>query len=152
MKKILPIFAAALIFLFSGCNNTESQVTDKTAAQLAEIVVNSVQFPQIIDLSDEERIEEMGIDLSLAEDYAINQQMLSVDVCEIIIIKAKDGENEKILESLNRRRESLINDFAVYPEQVQSTAATVTGSKKNVVYLICHTDAAIAEEKLLEEI
>ncbi len=151
MKKRAIALFAAVIFLLTGCSN-ESPKTEKTAAELLDVVMNSVQFPQMIDLTDEARLSDMGIDLSLAEDYAVKQQMLSVDVCEVIIIKAKEGMEEEILEALEERKDSLINDFAFYPEQVESAEATVVGSEKDVVYLICHQDADVAEEKLLEEI
>lgn len=78
--------------------------------------------------------------------------MLSVDVVEVIILKVKDGETEKALEQLNARKDSLINDFAFYPEQVESANATIVGSEGNVAYLICHVDSEKAEKKLIEEI
>lgn len=155
MKKLLLIFMTFAVLLLSGCANTknpENSTTDKTSAQLTETVMNSVQFPQMIELNDEKRIEEMGIDLSLAQDCSIWQQMLSVDVCEVIIIKASPENMEKVLESLNSRKEALKNYFANYPEQVESAGSTVVGSKKDIAYLICHTEADTAEEKLLAEI
>lgn len=152
MKKLLPLIVAAVIFLLSGCSASESKTTDKTVSELMNIVMNSVQFPQMVDLNDDERIKGMGIDLSLAKDYAISQQMLSVDVCEVIIIKSESENTEEILQSLEQRKDSLINDFAFYPEQVASAEATVVGRKKDVVYLICHAEASQAEEKLLAEI
>lgn len=154
MKKHLLILIILPLLLFSACSDAWSaeSATDKTAAQLMEVVMNAVQFPQMIDLNDNERIEEMGIDLTVTEDYAIKQQMLSVDVCEVIIIKVSSENMEKLLEVLNSRKDSLINDFAFYPEQVQSANATVVGSKKDIAYLICHTEAAKAEEQLLSQI
>lgn len=151
-------FFAALTFVFAfiltSCSSDgESEnKTDKTAAELLNTVLNSIEFPQTIEVTDESRIAEMGIDLSLAEDYAVVQQMLSVDVVEVIILKAKDGETGKLEEQLEARKESLINDFAFYPEQVESANATKVGSEGNAVYLICHAEAATAEQKLIEEI
>ncbi len=71
---------------------------------------------------------------------------------EVIILKVKDGETEKTLEQLNARKDSLINDFAYYPEQVESANATIVGSEGNVAYLICHVDSEKAEKKLIEKI
>lgn len=151
-------FFAALTFVFAfiltSCSSDgESEnKTDKTAAELLNTVLNSIEFPQTIEVTDESRIAEMGIDLSLTEDYAVVQQMLSVDVVEVIILKAKDGETGRLEEQLEARKESLINDFAFYPEQVESANATKVGSEGNAVYLICHAEAATAEQKLIEEI
>lgn len=154
MKKHLLILIILPLLLFSACSDAGSaeSTTDKTAAQLMEVVMNTVQFPQMIDLNDNERIEEMGIDMTVTEDYAIKQQMISVDVCEVIIIKASSENMEKLLEVLNSRKDSLKNFFANYPEQLQSANATVVGSKKDIAYLICHTEAAKAEEQLLSQI
>lgn len=156
MKKIV-FFAAltvVLAFILTSCSTSggSENKSDKTASELLDTVLNSIDFPQTVEVTDEGRISEMGIDLSLTEDYAVVQQMLSVDVVEVIILKAKDGETGSLTDQLEARKESLINDFAFYPEQVESANATKVGSRRDVVYLICHADAATAEEKLVDEI
>ena len=157
MKKVFGLLMAVVMAASAvGCNVSisinVSGKTNKTAAELLEIVLNSIQFPQLVELTDEYRITgEMGIDLSLVEEYAIVQQMLSVDVCEVIVLIAKDDEAVSELEGvLETRKESLINDFAFYPNQVASAEATEVGSVMNVVYLICHEEAAEAEMALIE--
>lgn len=156
MRKALGLLMAVIIVLGSGCSVSVSvsDGTDKSAGELLEIVLNSVQFPQLVEVTDEDRIfGELGIDLSLVEEYAIVQQMLSVDICEVIVLIAKDGgavgELEAVLEA---RKESLINDFAFYPNQVEWAEATEVGSVKNVVYLICHEEAAEAEMALIDKV
>ena len=158
MKKLLGLIMAVVIAVFgSGCKVSVSFTTgntDKTAEELLEATLNSVQFPQLVRLDDEERItDELGIDLSLVEEYAIMQQMLSVDVCEVIILIAKDDVAARELEAvLKSRKESLINDFAFYPNQVAAAEATEVGSMMNVAYLICLEEAAEAELALVEAI
>ena len=151
MRKVLSLLAAALLAVLAvGCSGS-ADTTDKTAGELLETVLNSVQFPQILDLTDEDRIrDEIGIDLSLVEEYAIVQQMLSVDVSEVIVLIAKDGAVGELESTLEARKESLINDFAFYPNQVAAAEATEVGSVKNVVYLICHEEAATAEAALID--
>lgn len=131
---------------------SETENNEKTANDLAQAVLNSVQFPQLVEVTDKDIISDMGIDLSLAEDYSVYQQMLSVDVSEVIILKAKEGKINEVTEQLEKRKKALINDFANYPGQVASAEATVTGSKNNIAYLICHVDAAEAEEALKKAI
>lgn len=153
MKKIAALLTVIFILtLTAGCSGDRAEKTEKTAAELMETVVSSIEFPPMVDLTDEQRIADMGIDISAAEEYAIKQQMLSVDVVEVIIIIAKEGEVSNIEAVLEKRRESLINDFACYPEQVESTQATVVGSRKNVCYLICHAEAGTAEKALIDAI
>ena len=153
MKKVLIILAVALTVMFAaGCSGAADK-TDKSAGELLSVVMNSVQFPQTVELTDEDRItDELGIDLSLVVDHAIVQQMLSVDVCEVIILIAKDGAVGELEDVLRDRKESLINDFAFYPNQVASAEATDVGSVKNVVYLICHEEADEAEQALIDEV
>ncbi len=169
MKKVISFLTAlAILLTVSGCSsNSDGKESDngtassseaeavkpqKTAAELTDIVLHSVTFPQTVNVTDIELIEAMKIDLSLAEDYAVVQQMLSVDVVEIVIIKVKDGSIADVVSSLQKRKESLIHDFAFYPGQVESAEATVVGNKGDIAYLICHKDADTAEKKLLEEI
>lgn len=156
MKKTAAVMVAILLlFGISSCSagtDGGGKTTDRTAAELLETVINSIEFPPTVEITDEDSIKEMGIDLSLTEEYAVVRQMLSVDVAEVIILKVKNGEEDKAEEQLKKRRESLINDFAFYPEQVESANATVVGQEKDVVYLICHIDAETAEAELLKKI
>lgn len=156
LKKILSVLlSAAMLLSVSGCSSDKANANEKTqrtAAELADTALKAVEFPQTVEVTDTEMIGIMGIDLSLAEDYSVYQQMLSVDVVEVVILKVKDGSMDTVVSSLQHRKESLINDFAVYPGQVESAEATVVGSKKDIAYLICHKDAADAEKKLLEAI
>ena len=153
MRKVLILLMAVLTAAAAaGCSGNADK-TDKTAGELMEVVLNSIQFPQTVELDNEDRItDELGIDLSMVEEYAIVQQMLSVDVSEVIVLIAKDGAVSELESVLEDRKESLINDFAYYPNQVASAEATEVGSMKNVVYLICHEEAAEAEDKLIEEV
>lgn len=155
MRKALGLLLAVVLAVgTAGCKVNVIDKTDKTARELLEVVLNSIQFPQLVKLTDEDRINgELGIDLSLVEEYAVVQQMLSVDICEVIILVAKDDGAAKELEgALEARKESLINDFAYYPNQVAWAEATEVGRVMNVVYLICHEEADIAEEALVEEV
>lgn len=170
MKRFFTLFLVSAILLSAaGCtvrvddsesttdNSTSTAAEDnvqpqKTAEELAKIVQNSVEFPQTVNVTDKDQIEAMGIDLSLAEDYAVVQQMLSVDVVEIVILRVKEDSMETAVESLQKRKESLIHDFAFYPGQVESAEATVVGSKGDIAYLICHKNADTAEAELLKNI
>ena len=171
MKKIVSFLTVLTLFItLSGCssindskeNNNgtasasasdpENDVPQKTAAELADIVLNSVEFPQTVKVTDTEQIEAIGVDLSLIEEITVIQQMLSVDVVEIVIARVKDEKVGDVVASLQKRKESLIHDFAFYPGQVESTEATVVGSKGDIAYLICHKDADTAEKKLLEKL
>lgn len=127
--------------------------TASEAERLTEIVLNAVEFPATVSLEDEGIISDtIGLNLDDLEEYCITQQMMSVHLVEVIIAKPKEGKTADVKEALEARRDALINTFAFYPDQVDSANATVVGEKGDYVYLICHTEAAAAEEKLLTEI
>lgn len=153
MRKLSIILAATMLIFTAACAPSTTDKTDKSAGVLLSVVLNSVQFPQTVNVDDENIItDELGIDLSLVEDYAIVRQMLSVDVSEVIILIARDGANDQLQTALEARKQSLINDFAFYPNQVAAAEATEVGTVWNVVYLICHEEAATAKQALIEEV
>lgn len=168
MKRInaLPILSAIVLSLmFSSCDNktaddittVSSETTEQTDADsvydtqsLAITVLNSVEFPQMIDTVDEQIISDtIGLTLADTESVCIKQQMMSVDLAEIIIVKASDGKLEAVVSELEKRKQALIDTFAFYPNQVASAEATVVGSKGGYAYLICHEEADTAEDALL---
>ena len=155
MRRFAILFIS-IVFTFTAaaCSSGDKNMnkTDKTASELLNTVLDSIDFPPTVEITEKSAFEEMGIDLSVTEDHAAVKQMLSVDVVEVIILMVKDGETEITLEQLNARKDSLINDFAYYPEQVESANATIVGSEGNVAYLICHVDSEKAEKKLIEKI
>ena len=94
MKKVVSFLTVlALLITFSGCSSnndseennngttsasvseSENNVPQKTVAELADIVLNSVEFPQTVKVTDTEQIEAIGVDLSLTEEIAVVQQM-----------------------------------------------------------------------------
>lgn len=147
LKKLTAILF--ILFIAASCSSRPVK-SDKNAKELMDAVLGAVEFPPTVVIDDEKRIADMGIDVSLCEEYSIVGQMLSVDLVEVIIIKAKDGVGEKLKAALEKRKEGLIKDFAFYPNQLKSAEATTVGSVKNVYYLICHAEASKSEEKLLQ--
>ena len=81
-------------------------------------------------------------------DYCVYQQMISVHLNEIIVIRCDNPD--EILSLLDKRKETLIEQLSFYPDQQESAKATVTGKKGSVCYLITHTEAKQAEKALVE--
>ncbi len=138
----------------NGGNQSENDTSGNSSEseRLTEVVLNSVEFPSTMRVEDEEMIKDMGLNLDDIEEYCVTQQMMSVHLIEVIIAKPKEGKAESVLESLQARKDALINTFAYYPEQEESANATVVGQKGDYVYLICHWEAADAEKELLKNI
>ena len=126
-------------------NSSESEFSCK---ELAELVLNSIEFPDMQEVTDSAMLENI-MDFSAygITDYYVYQQMMSVHLNEIIILKSSDPESALI--ALEERRDMLINQLSFYPEQQESAKATVTGRKDNICYLIAHKEADEAEKSLL---
>lgn len=127
--------------------------TDKTTDQAAEIVLDSAEFPLTIQIDDEKMLEEtIGLNTDDIEEYTVYQQMMSVDLAEVIIIKPKSGKSEAVKSTLYARKQALIDTFSFYPNQKEAAEATVVGENKGLCYLICCADAAKAEKELLNNL
>ena len=123
------------------------------AAALAEVVMTSVEFPAMMPIEDEAMVTEFfALTLDNMAEYSINQQLISALLAEVIIVKPVEGKADAVLEELKARKTYLIDTAAFYPDQEVSAAATVVGSAGDYVYLICHSEAATAEEALLAAI
>lgn len=157
MKRFISTIAAVLYLIFlTGCSSAESSPIQESTAQysckeLADTVLNSVEFPGMMEVTESAMLDSI-IDFSDygITDYCVYQQMMSVHLCEIIIVRSND--TEAVLKALNDRKDKLINQLAFYPEQQDSANATVVGKKGSVCYLIAHTDAAEAEKALLRQL
>lgn len=150
-KRFLTILCAGIMLVCAACGS--GKTTDKTTEQAAEIVLNSGDFPLTIQIDDENMLSDtIGLNLNDIAEYTVYQQMLSVDLAELIIIKPKDGKIDAVKDSLYARKQNLIDTFAFYPNQKEPAEATVVGEKDGLCYLICCNDSAKAEEALLKEI
>lgn len=132
---------------------TPDAPTASGAAALAEVVMTSVEFPAMMPIEDEAMVTEFfALTLDNMAEYSINQQLISALLAEVIIVKPVEGKADAVLEELKARKTYLIDTAAFYPDQEVSAAATVVGSAGDYVYLICHSEAATAEQALLAAI
>lgn len=135
----------------SAASQIVSSENDISCKELAELVLNSIEFPDMQEITDSAMLENI-MDFSAygITDYCVFQQMMSVHLNEIIILRSSDPDSA--LKALEERQDMLINQLSFYPEQQESAKATVTGCKGDICYLIAHTDAKTAEKALLSRI
>lgn len=149
-KRFLTILCAGAMLFSAACSSAS---TDKTTEEAAKIVLDSGDFPLTIQIDDKEMLEgTIGLNLNDIDEYTVYQQMMSVDLAEVILVKAKSGKENAVKGSLDARKQALIDTFAFYPDQIEAAEATVVGTKDGIVYLICCKNAAEAETELLKEI
>lgn len=175
-KRLLAVTAAAVMLTLSACNydkpsgdgestttasSEQEQTTEpveevgenRETARLANVILGSVEFPQTVEITDEAQISDgIGLDLDKIDEYCVLQQMMSVHLVEVIVVKPAPGEMDNVINELNERKKDLLDTYAFYPNQVASAENTVVGRKGDYAYLICHEESEKAEEALRAEI
>ncbi|MDR0222017.1 MAG: DUF4358 domain-containing protein [Oscillospiraceae bacterium] len=126
---------------------------DETRAyKLYEVVTNAVTFPVFMQPVLDEIIDSYIGDPANADEYCVYANAISVGITEVIIVDAKDGKIDEVYEAVKKRFDDIKENAAFYPGEVGEAAAAVMGKKDDIVYMICHAEAAIAEQALLENI
>ncbi|MCL2107719.1 MAG: hypothetical protein FWH20_00040 [Oscillospiraceae bacterium] len=122
-----------------------------TAAELAQIILESVDFPVMTRHETQDDIEVFvpGIDFEAIAEIACYQQALTVHLAEIIVIRPQPGELNAIMDFLRTRQSKLKDELAFYPLQQTAADAMKVGNKNGYAYLICHENAPTAEKVLL---
>lgn len=147
MKKVV---AVVLGFLFlTGCNTTNG---DKKLDMdgMINTIMDSIEFPAMMQADDDITIEEViKLDKEEISEIRVQQQMITVNLNEIILIKPKGGKGDDVLAKLKARKQALIDLHAFYPGQLAAAENTVVGQHSGYLYLICHEQAPLAEEALI---
>ena len=83
-------------------------------------------------------------------DYCVYQQAISVELSEIIAVRADDTDGVKA--ALQSRKDSLIKQFGTYPEQEKIVSRTVVFQKGNLCFLIASEEPEKAEKAISDKI
>lgn len=83
-------------------------------------------------------------------DYCVYQQAISVELSEIIAVRADDTDGVKA--ALQRRKDSLIKQFGTYPEQEKVVSRTVVFQNGNLCFLIASEEPEKAEKAISDKI
>lgn len=147
-KRMIPLLLALVCFL-TAC---EGNVPDVSVSELSDAVLSAVDFPATMEeVTSATRYEDdWGLNTDDVEELIVLQSPISVEVYEMVIVKAKEGHVSDILASLEERVVRLRDELTFYPNQVDLASATLVGSRGDYAYLICHEDAQDGEDALLE--
>ncbi|MDR2559886.1 MAG: hypothetical protein LBC86_10175 [Oscillospiraceae bacterium] len=143
MEKLefMRIFVIILIIILScSCTRSPEPEIETTISCLADLILESAEFPAMITLTEPSDIEALLPDINFneIEEIVLIQQALSVHLTEVILIKPASPE---VMSVLLERQKILKEQLAFYPAQVLSAEASVIGTFHNIAYLICHEDA-----------
>lgn len=151
IKKFFALSLVGIVLLSAACaaDGGQSAQVNIPCADLVTAAIESIDFPLYETTADAQKLTETyGTDASLTEDFTVAYQLLSVDLAEIIVVKAKDKNAEELKEQLEARKEYLKNTLAFYPDTVAAAEAAVVSSDGNYVWLVCHKDAQTASDAI----
>jgi hypothetical protein len=152
IKRILIILLVfALLAGFASCGVRTTPPSQHTVNELAEVIINSIEFPALWEHTEQADIELFtSADFADIEEIACFQQAVTVHLAEVLVIKPKESRMDAVMDFLRRRQAKLKDELAFYPAQLSAAEAMVVGNSHGFAYLICHDDAQEAEKVLLE--
>ena len=161
MRKALAVLSAVIIAAtLCGCADDISSVqqedsssrssTKWTVTKVADDD-NSGDFPEMVKATDSTLLDTI-MDFSKygITDYCVYQQAISVELSEIIAVRADDTDGVKA--ALQSRKDSLIKQFGTYPEQEKIVSKTVVFQKGNLCFLIASEEPKKAEKAISDKI
>ena len=173
MRKSLAVLIAVIIAaMLCGCtddvsssvqqedsssrSSTKWTVTkvaddDISCEGLVLTALNSGDFPEMVKATDSTLLDTI-MDFSKygITDYCVYQQAISVELSEIIAVRADDTDGVKA--ALQSRKDSLIKQFGTYPEQEKIVSRTVVFQKGDLCFLIASEEPEKAEKAISDKI
>ena len=129
--------AADEISSHSSTKWTPVEVADNdiSCEGLVLTALNAGNFPEMVKATDSTLLDTI-MDFSQygITDYCVYQQAISVELSEVIAVRASDADG--VYDALQSRKESLIKQFATYPEQAKNAEQTVVFKKGELCVLI----------------
>ena len=172
MRKSLAVLIAVIIAAtLCGCADDISSVqqeyrssrssTKWTLTKVADddisceglvlTALNSGDFPEMVKATDSTLLDTI-MDFSKygITDYCVYQQAISVELSEIIAVRADDTDGVKA--ALQSRKDSLIKQFGTYPEQEKIVSKKVVFQKGNLCFLIASEEPEKSEKAISDKI
>lgn len=124
---------------------------DISCEGLVLTALNSGDFPEMVKATDSTLLDTI-MDFSKygITDYCVYQQAISVELSEIIAVRADDTDGVKA--ALQSRKDSLIKQFGTYPEQEKIVSRTVVFQKGDLCFLIAAEEPEKAEKAISDKI
>lgn len=110
----------------SAPGGTQGAFGDASMEELKAAVVEVLgenYWPNMV--AEEEILSEMyGISEDMYDDFLAEMPMISTNVDTMIIVKAKEGQEDAVEKALNDYRETLVNDSLQYPMNIGKVQAS----------------------------
>lgn len=146
IKKItLMMLVAMLSVVMVACSNNSSNSSNSSVAEptlsakeMIDKMVEEVEQPAFMELSEEEVKTVYNVDVDKLEDYSIRIPLMNVKAHEISILKVKDSKDiAEIEELLKQRAETVQKSFETYlPDQLEIAQNYKIVTKGNYIIFI----------------
>jgi len=133
--------------LLSACEKPSDKPT-QTPEEIYEQIIEQIDLPIMLDIA-ESRLDEYNVEPDNAVSFIAKEAAISAIFVQLIIIEAKDGKLNAVRDAMSEHQARLKDD-AFYPQGRQAAAASIVGTRGNLVYLICDENA-IEVEKIIKE-
>ncbi len=166
---ILAALAALVAIIFCGCSAEEENEEEMNPEEFSydmldlSLVANEIygklEISELtrksVDVITDEVIitEQFYLDLDNVVAYDIRSASGSYGVADVIIIRAKEGKAEEIMESLENRKDDRINEFRnydVYNSYEIALEAEIYEAGELVIMLMVSEDDKAAAKEIID--
>ncbi len=118
--------------------------TSTKAGRMAKAALEADTWPSLMEITDAEFAQTFfGLDISQCSEFFLANQLMSVNLAELIIVKPNEGSEDAVKEVLDSHFTYIKNDAAFYPDQEAPAAGAVMGSTDDgYIYIIVHENGS----------
>ena len=139
-----------------GADNSGLEYPDNKAGQMAKAALAVNVWPGMTLAEDQDMVDALFYDRGFVienyDEYCISTNFISGQLCNVFVIKPKEGSESEVETVFDNYMEALKTDrnLTFYPAQVESAAGAVQGKTDDgYYYLIVHADGADIESEML---
>ena len=154
MKKLLALSMCLILSLSlvacgndnSSSSSSSSTSSSTTSSSDSSSVTSSAESSE--EVSDDAMLTDLYyLEKEWLDEYVIAAAMMNVSSDNLAVIKATEGNADKVAEALEKRRSDVENSFAQYlPEQYEKAQNGLVKTQGDWVFLVILDDIPAAEE------
>ena len=132
----------------STSSSSASGAVEQTARAMFDNIVDKVGMNSPEEVSDDAMLTDLYyLEKEWLDEYVIAAAMMNVSSDNLAVIKATEGNADKVAEALEKRRSDVENSFAQYlPEQYEKAQNGLVKTQGDWVFLVILDDIPAAEE------
>ncbi len=126
--------------------------TSTKAGRMAKAALEADNWPSLMEITDAEFAQTFfGLDISQCTEFFLANQLMSVNLAEVVIVKPAEGSEDAVKEVLDSHFTYIKNDAAFYPDQEAPAEGAVMGTTDDgYIYIIVHENGSDIASTVLE--